>query len=113
MQDMAFDLQDFYYNILFLFEDEQDDNWASETLAYWNKYVARISQFIFVTKYGLFRHFFPLNGRSRTSRKRQAIPPPTDVNDLVKLRNERARRRELALANSEDSTELNLAEVAT
>lgn len=42
MQDMTFDLQDFYYNILFLFEDEQDDDWASETLAYWNGYVAHI-----------------------------------------------------------------------
>ncbi|KAF8493769.1 hypothetical protein F5888DRAFT_1599262, partial [Russula emetica] len=39
MQDMAFNLQDFYYNILFLFENEQDDDWASETLAYWNRYV--------------------------------------------------------------------------
>jgi hypothetical protein len=39
MQDMAFDLQDFFYNVLFLFEDEDDDNWASEMLAHWNKYV--------------------------------------------------------------------------
>jgi len=38
MQDMMFDLQDFYYNVLFLFE-EQDDKWAHRTLAYWHKYV--------------------------------------------------------------------------
>jgi len=37
MQDMTFDLEDFYYNVLFLFE-EPDDEWASETLAHWNKY---------------------------------------------------------------------------
>jgi hypothetical protein len=40
---MAFDLQDFYYNVLFLFE-EQDDVWASETLAHWNRYVVPVSQ---------------------------------------------------------------------
>jgi hypothetical protein len=38
MQDMMFDLQDFYYNVLFLFE-EQDDEWTHKTLAYWHKYV--------------------------------------------------------------------------
>ena len=38
MQDMTFDLQDFYYNVLFLFE-EQDNEWACETLAHWHKYV--------------------------------------------------------------------------
>jgi len=37
MQDMMFDLQDFYYNILFLFEEH--DEWAHKTLAYWHKYV--------------------------------------------------------------------------
>jgi hypothetical protein len=42
LQDMAFNLQDFYYNILFLFEDEKEDDWASETLAYWNIYVTCI-----------------------------------------------------------------------
>ena len=106
MQDMAFDLQDFYYNILFLFEDEQDDGWASDTLAYWNKYVWFFFYTSFITEYALYSYFFPPNGRSRASKKRQAIPPPTDANDLVKLRNERTRRRELALANSEDSREL-------
>ncbi len=38
MQDMTFDLQDFYYNVLFLFK-EQDDEWAYKTLAYWHKYI--------------------------------------------------------------------------
>ena len=38
MQDIMFDLQDFYYNVLFLFE-EQDNEWAHETLAYWHKYI--------------------------------------------------------------------------
>jgi len=38
MQDMTFDLQDFYYNVLFLFE-ERDDEWACDTLAHWHKYV--------------------------------------------------------------------------
>ena len=98
MQDMAFNLQDFYYNILFLFEDEDDNNWASETLAYWNRYVTCVFQINFVTVYGLCRHFFPPNGRSH-NRKCQEIPSPSNTNDLVKLRNERGRRHELALAN--------------
>jgi hypothetical protein len=38
MQDMTFDLQDFYYNVLFLFE-EQDNEWACDTLSHWHKYV--------------------------------------------------------------------------
>jgi hypothetical protein len=38
MQDMTFDLQDFYYNVLFLFE-EQDNEWACDTLAHYYKYV--------------------------------------------------------------------------
>jgi hypothetical protein len=36
MQDGLFDYQEFYYNILELFE-RPDDEWTKETLAFWNK----------------------------------------------------------------------------
>ena len=99
MRDMLFDLQDFYYNVLFLFKE--DDEWASKTLAHWNKYCLSIYLFCApLTVHIMCRYFFTHNSTGSCHAKRyQAIPPPSGDNDLVRLRDEHA--RQCLLAQSE------------
>ncbi|KAG6805762.1 hypothetical protein H0H92_014115 [Tricholoma furcatifolium] len=70
---MIFSLQTFYYNILFLFDDP-DDDWAKETLAHLQKY------------------FFPGNSKRRGGKKQPTIPIPSEETDMMRVQRERAER---------------------
>ncbi|KAG6847578.1 hypothetical protein H0H93_007285 [Arthromyces matolae] len=76
MQHQVFSLQDFYYNVIFLFDDLDDNEWAQETLEYLQEY------------------FFPSHGRRRGGKKEKAIPIPTADTDIMKMRRQRAQRRQ-------------------
>ncbi|KAG6874525.1 hypothetical protein C0992_007650, partial [Termitomyces sp. T32_za158] len=73
LQEGVFNFQDFYYNILSLFDDRQ---WAKETLAFWNKL------------------FYSNDGSIRPTRKVSApsAQPNNDISRIKKTRQERIRK---------------------
>ncbi|KAG6823412.1 hypothetical protein H0H92_010302 [Tricholoma furcatifolium] len=65
-QDMLFVPQDFYYNVLFLFEDIESE-WCQDTLEFWQ------------------RTFFTQNGHTR-SKARLTVPPIDPESNMAKLK---------------------------
>jgi hypothetical protein len=54
---------------------------------------------VLLTVHNMRRHFFP-QGRSCNARKQRAIPPTSSNSDVSKLRDARARQRQLALSQA-------------
>ncbi|SJL13965.1 uncharacterized protein ARMOST_17417 [Armillaria ostoyae] len=75
-QDGAFDLPLFYKSIVDLFESHPDDEWALETLAWWNEQV-----------YG------DPNGRTDTDKPDDSHPPDSTVARMAARRDARAKAR--------------------
>lgn len=80
-QDGAFDMATFYDSIVALFESYPDDEWALDTLAWWNEEI-----------------FGDPNGRTDTDKTQDAHPPESTVAKMAAHREAQAKARAEAAA---------------